>query len=134
MKTLIWDYKTKRLLDCQDMKLDINMNPQVAFGTFGSSFKTYSDFCQLEFNLDNSYRDWLEEWLNSSTSNTISREYKRDLHLSSDIIFIGCVPKYVQLHLTHIEIMITCDHYEKSPFRNILEVHRDLMISEILSS
>lgn len=131
MKTLLWDYKTKRLLDCQDMKLDINMNPQAAFGIFGSSFKTYSDFCQLEFNLDNSYKDWLEEWLSSYI---ISKEYKRDLHLNNDIIFIGCIPKYVQLHITHIEIMITCDHYEKSPFRNILEVYRDLMINEILSS
>jgi hypothetical protein len=136
MKTLIWDYKTKRLLDCQDMKLDINMNPRVTFGTFGSSSKTYSDFCQLEFNLDNSYRDWLQEWLSSCTSNRISssREYKRDLHLKNDIIFIGCIPKHVQLHDTHIEMMISCDHYNSSPFSNILEVHRELAIDEILSN
>jgi hypothetical protein len=132
MKTLIWDYKSKKLLDCQDMKLDINMNPKAGFGI--NTHATYSDFCQLEFKLDNSYRDWVDEWLYSSTLNTSSREYKRDLHLSNDIIFIGCVPKYIQLHDTHIEIMITCDHYNKVPFRSILEAHRDLAIDEILSN
>jgi len=130
MKTLLWDYKTKTLLDCQDMNLDINMNPQVAFGIH--IHKSYSDFCQLEFKLDNSNLNWIQNWLTSNSSNVFNRDYKRDLHLNNDIVFTGCIPKYVQFNDTYIEIMITCDHYQSVPFRNILEVHRDVIIDEIL--
>lgn len=135
MKSLIWDYKSKKLLDPQNLKLDINLNNHpVAFGVNAHVASFRSDFCQLEFDLDYSYFDWVQEWLHSQQA-LARTSFKRDLHLNNDIIFIGCIPKLINLDYGNkIELIIQCDHYQSSPFSKILEVHRDLMINEILSS
>lgn len=140
MKSLIWDYKAKKLLDCQELKLDINLNPQIAFGIH--LHRGTQEFCQLEFTLDYSYFPWIQEWIDQSSYNSRTIDYKRDLHLNNDIVFKGCVPKLIDLNpdpkyqqeTGDIKLIIQCDHYHPLLFREILEVHRDLMIGEILSN
>jgi hypothetical protein len=124
MKRLIWDYKAKKLLDCQDLKIDINLNPQISFGVYLNQCP--KDLCQLEFTLDYSYFSWIQEWIDQSRYN-----YKRDLHLNKDIIFRGCFIKLIDLTSEEIKLIIQFDHYHPLPFKGI---HRDLMINEILNN
>lgn len=133
MKSLIWDYKTKKLLEPQNLKLDINLNPSVAFGIH--VHRSNPDFCQLEFDLDYSYYEWIQDWLHSQSKYILPIDFKRDLHLNTDIIFVGCTPKLINLDYGNkIELIIQCDHYQPAPFSQILEVHRELSINEILSN
>ena len=123
MKKLLWDYKEKRLLDCQDFVLNVTMN-------------SGSQICQLEFILDFSYYDWIQEWLHTNSKFSFVVDYKRSLHLNNDIVFYGCYPKSVNFDNQNqtIELIIACDAHHALPFKQILEVHRDLIISEILNS
>lgn len=109
------------------------MNPQTSFGVH--LHRGSQDFLHLEFDLDYSYFDWIQEWLHAQSNYTKATEYKRDLHLNTDTIFIGCIPKSVNLDYGNkIELIIQCDHYQSSPFSQILEMHRDIAINEILSN
>lgn len=132
MKSLIWDYKAKKLLECQELELDINLNPQIAWGIH--IHRSSRDFYKLKLVLDFSYFSYVQEWLDSTTNYSLVVDYKRDLHLTTDLVFKGCLPESVNIGDTMIEMTIMCDTYHPLPFREILEVHRDLMISEILSN